>query len=69
MKMYTVLMSAYGADAGINFKFGGTVANTLDAHRVIQKYQEEMGPETANKIVDCEVPQAKVARSMVLTSG
>ena len=47
MDMYTTLMTAYGVSAGINFKFGGTVANTLDAHRVIQHYQEEKGSETA----------------------
>jgi len=52
MKMYTTLMTAYGIGEGINFKFGGIVANTLQAHRVIQHYQEEKGPETANKIVD-----------------
>ena len=51
--MYTTLMSAYGVGVGINFKFGGLVANTLDAHRVIQHYQEELGPEVADKIVSC----------------
>ena len=53
MKKYTLLMAAYGVSAGIDFKFGGKVANTIDAHRLIQHYQEEMGPETANKIVNC----------------
>ncbi len=52
MKKYTTLMSAYGIGAGIDFKFHGTVANTLSAHRLIQHFQEEMGPETANRIVD-----------------
>ncbi|KAL2038206.1 hypothetical protein N7G274_009154 [Stereocaulon virgatum] len=52
MKKYTTLMSAYGVAVGINFKFGGKVANTIDAHRLIQHYQEEMGPETADKIVN-----------------
>ena len=52
MKKYTTLMSAYGVGAGINFKFGGMVANTMDAHRLIQHYQEEMGPETADKLVN-----------------
>jgi len=51
MKMYTTLMSAYGVLAGINYKFGGTVANTLDAHRVIQHFQESKGPEAADKII------------------
>ncbi|KAF4304422.1 hypothetical protein GTA08_BOTSDO07881 [Botryosphaeria dothidea] len=52
MKMYTAIMTAYGADAGINFKFGGTVANTLNAHRVIQHFQEKSGPEVTDKIVE-----------------
>ena len=54
MKMYTTLMTAYGVSAGIDFKFGGTVANTMDAHRVIQHFQEEKGPEIADKIINCE---------------
>jgi predicted DsbA family dithiol-disulfide isomerase len=52
MKMYTTLMSSYGKAAGIDFKFGGTVANTLDAHRVIQHFQETQGEEVAGKIID-----------------
>lgn len=52
MKMYTTLMTAYGISAGIDFKFGGVVANTLDAHRVIQHYQEEQGPETADRLIN-----------------
>jgi predicted DsbA family dithiol-disulfide isomerase len=51
MKMYTTLMTAYGVSAGINYKFGGTVANTLPAHRVIQHFQEAKGPEVADKLV------------------
>lgn len=51
MKMYIGLMTAYGMGCGIDFKFGGTVANTLDAHRVIQHYQEEKGAEVSDKIV------------------
>jgi predicted DsbA family dithiol-disulfide isomerase len=54
MKMYITLMTAYGVSAGINYKFGGTVANTMEAHRVIQHFQEEKGPETADKIINCE---------------
>ncbi|KAK5219070.1 hypothetical protein LTR99_006548 [Exophiala xenobiotica] len=45
-------MTAYGESAGIKFKFGGTMANTLDAHRVIQHFQEEKGAETADKIIN-----------------
>ena len=52
MKKYTTLMSAYGIGVGIDFNFHGTVANTLSAHRLIQHFQEELGPETADKIVD-----------------
>jgi len=52
MNMYTALMTAYGQSAGINFKFGGMVANTLNAHRVIQHFQETKGPETADKIIN-----------------
>jgi predicted DsbA family dithiol-disulfide isomerase len=52
MKIYTTLMTAYGVSAGIDYKFGGTVANTLNAHRVIQHFQETMGPETADKLVN-----------------
>lgn len=49
--MYQKLMSAYGQSAGINYKFGGTVANTLDAHRVIYNYQEKKGAKVADEIV------------------
>lgn len=49
--MYVTLMTAYGKDAGIGFKFGGKVANTLPAHRIVQHFQESKGEETANKIV------------------
>ncbi|KAI9880502.1 MAG: hypothetical protein M1830_002542 [Pleopsidium flavum] len=52
MQMYTTLMSAYGKSAGIEYKFGGLVANTLDAHRVIQRFQEERGEECADRIVN-----------------
>ncbi len=53
MDMYVQLMSAYGKSAGIDFKFGGKVANTLDAHRVIGRWQEEKGEEVARRIVEC----------------
>ena len=52
MKMYTTLMTAYGVAEGIDFSFQGTVANTLQAHRVIQYFQEEKGPDTANLVVN-----------------
>lgn len=50
--MFTELMGQYGAAAGIHFKFGGTVADTLQAHRVIQYFQEADGPERANQLVN-----------------
>ncbi|PNS20235.1 Structural maintenance of chromosomes protein 4 [Sphaceloma murrayae] len=52
MKMYTTLMSAYGVAEGIDFKFGGTMANTLQAHRTIHHFQETQGPEVADKLVN-----------------
>ena len=61
MKMYTILMSAYGKSAGIKYKFGGTVANTLDAHRVIQHFQEEKGSEVADKIINCVLAEGHLS--------
>lgn len=68
MKMYETLMSAYGVGVGIDFKFHGTVANTLDAHRLIQHYQEEKGAKTADKLIDCARPGSKRGRSLTLFS-
>ncbi|KAG4031900.1 hypothetical protein MFRU_008g02540 [Monilinia fructicola] len=55
MEMYIKVMTAYGQSAGIDYKFGGTVANTIDAHRIVQHFQQQDvrggGPETADKIV------------------
>lgn len=53
-KKYSTYMALLGVAVGIDFDFGGYIANTLNAHRLIQYYQEERGPETADKIVDCE---------------
>lgn len=54
MNKYVTVMSAYGraCEPPINFKFGGTVANTIDAHRAIQHFQEGKGEAVARKIVD-----------------
>jgi predicted DsbA family dithiol-disulfide isomerase len=49
---YEMGMAAMGADVGIKFRFGGTMANTLPAHRIIQHFQEVNGPEMAVSIVD-----------------
>ncbi|KAF2397730.1 thioredoxin-like protein [Trichodelitschia bisporula] len=52
MKMMRTIMTEYGRDCGINFKFEGQIAaNTLNAHRLIQHYQKEKGPEIADKII------------------
>ncbi|KAL9011450.1 MAG: hypothetical protein Q9173_003711, partial [Seirophora scorigena] len=51
MQQYTKLMSTYGKQVGIDFDFHGTVANTFNAHRLIQHYQE-IGPEVADTIVN-----------------
>nr|OQO00983.1 hypothetical protein B0A51_18059 [Rachicladosporium sp. CCFEE 5018] len=40
MEMYTTLMTAYGVTEGIKFKFGGTMANTLQAHRCVHLYRQ-----------------------------
>ncbi|KAL9580593.1 MAG: hypothetical protein Q9212_004404 [Teloschistes hypoglaucus] len=52
MEKFVTLMSTYGKGAGIDFDFYGTVANTLDAHRFISHYQEELGPKVADEIVN-----------------
>jgi hypothetical protein len=54
MTAYTTIMSAYGRGAGIDFKFGGIIANTLNAHRVIHVFQEKEGEEVARKIIEGE---------------
>lgn len=53
MGTYESIMTAYGAaeDPPIKYKFGGTIANTLQAHRVIQHFQEVKGYDTAEKLV------------------
>lgn len=52
MQKYVTVMSAEGLESGIPFRFDGTVANTQHAHRVIQYFQEEKGPDVADKIVN-----------------
>jgi predicted DsbA family dithiol-disulfide isomerase len=55
MRSYTTIMSAYGRQVGIDFKFGGMVANTLPAHRVIWWAQEEFGEDVTGRVVDCKL--------------
>ncbi|EKD20243.1 DSBA oxidoreductase [Drepanopeziza brunnea f. sp. 'multigermtubi' MB_m1] len=50
MQTYITLMTAYGATASIDYKFNGTVANTLNAHRVIQYSQAKSGPAVADRL-------------------
>ncbi|KAL2071111.1 hypothetical protein VTL71DRAFT_12346 [Oculimacula yallundae] len=52
MMTYIKVMTAYGNTAGISYKFGGTVANTLPAHRVVQHFQETKGPIVADKLIN-----------------
>ncbi|SMR45473.1 unnamed protein product [Zymoseptoria tritici ST99CH_1A5] len=52
MKVYETLMTAYGIGEGIDYKFTGTVANTIHAHRCIYVFQEKYGPEVVDKFVD-----------------
>ena len=54
MSKYITLVAAYGVGVGINFRFHGKIANTLNAHRLIQHYQDEQGFEVADKIVNCK---------------
>ncbi len=51
MQKYVKVMSNYGEGEDIHFKFGGTVANTTHAHRLIQHFQEKRGAECADGIV------------------
>lgn len=67
--MYKTLMSAYGVGVGIDFKYGGVVANTLDAHRVIQHFQEEKGPETTDKLINCTNLLGEISDSLTRCSS
>ncbi|PKS07789.1 hypothetical protein jhhlp_006397 [Lomentospora prolificans] len=40
-------MAGIGAAEDINFRYGGVMANTLPAHRVLQQVQKQKGPEKA----------------------
>jgi predicted DsbA family dithiol-disulfide isomerase len=46
-----MIMTNHGNEAGIDFDFGGTIANTLPAHRILQYFQASKGPEVADKLV------------------
>lgn len=53
-RMYTMIMGNYGRAVGVDFKFGGMVANTLQAHRVVGQVQEKWGEGRARGVVDGE---------------
>jgi predicted DsbA family dithiol-disulfide isomerase len=57
MQMYSQYMGALGQAEGIQFSFHGTIANTLNAHRLIQWAQESHGEDAANRVVDCKWPR------------
>jgi predicted DsbA family dithiol-disulfide isomerase len=60
MRAYTTIMSAYGRQSGIEFRFGGVVANTLNAMRIVCYWQEKKGAEVARKIIECRFLMEKV---------
>lgn len=51
-KIFQEHMNEQVAPLGLKISFDGEMGNTLDAHRVIQYFQEEKGDETANKLID-----------------
>ncbi|KAF2670209.1 thioredoxin-like protein [Microthyrium microscopicum] len=52
MRQYMAIMGSYGRKAGLDFKFGGIMANTLQAHRVVGVVQRSMGEEKALAVVE-----------------
>lgn len=52
MAKYETVMQSLGEAEGINFDFGGEIAGTLDAHRVIRYFQSKKGPEVAGRVLD-----------------
>ncbi|KAF2122935.1 thioredoxin-like protein [Lophiotrema nucula] len=63
MGMYTKYLGSLGRAEGIDFDFTGTIANTLDAHRVLQWVQENKGEESAGKCLDSLYAQYFTARA------
>ncbi|KAF2654602.1 thioredoxin-like protein [Lophiostoma macrostomum CBS 122681] len=52
MDKYTAYMTALGKAEGVEFDFGGTMANTLHAHRAVMCVQEEKGAEAGRRCVE-----------------
>jgi predicted DsbA family dithiol-disulfide isomerase len=67
--MYTAILGSYGRAVGVEFSFGGVVANTLDAHRVVGFFQGKSGDGTAEKIVMCTFPPTVSLGIGRVTSG
>ena len=55
----------YSLSAGIDFKFGGAVPNTLDAQGVIERDREGKAPETAGKLIN-RVPRHVLSLALTL---
>lgn len=51
-KIFQEHMNGLVEPLGAKFNFEGDMGNTIHAHRVLQHFQEENGPEVANKLVD-----------------
>lgn len=51
-KVFQDHMNGLAEPLGFQFNFGGDMGNTLNAHRVVQHFQEEKGGAVANKIID-----------------
>lgn len=62
MRKYTLVMSAHGVAEGLDFKFSGTIANTLNAHRVVQYFQEAKGTACADQLISCSSLTLQVVR-------
>lgn len=54
VNMYNKYMGALGRAEGVEFDFTGTIANTLDAHRIMQWIQEHKDVEATKCALDCE---------------
>jgi predicted DsbA family dithiol-disulfide isomerase len=52
MGMYVAEMTRLGREEGVEMDFGGEVAGTFEAHRVLQYIQEEKGGEVALKVLE-----------------
>lgn len=47
MARYTALLTRHGEACGVRFRFGGVIADTLQAHRVIQYFQTQQSEGVA----------------------